>query len=340
LLSNTYQIVELRSVADSTGKENLLKYSHGDDLDNIGAKWGPVRGIRLKATKAVTTLRFTLADGIALTNDSVIQLGTLVQTANGTQFATVQEAIIYSGSTFADVSADAVETGVHSNGFVPGQINQLVRWNAPFLVSVTNLTISSGGADKEVDDHFRARIWMAPESLSTAGPREGYEYWAASANPDIMDVSVWSAPEVAGQVYVYPLMTGGRLPTVDECNQVYAICNDDRIRPLTDQVFVQPPIIFNYVPAVQYWIKTRDSQFSADIQTKVQSAYRDYIAWQRSKIGRDVNPSVCDRKLIEAGAKRTDIPGSTTFLFSVLDAKTLAIETDANLLAYAGLEDE
>jgi hypothetical protein len=105
-------------------------------------------------------------------------------------------------------------------------------------------------------------------------------------------------------------------------------------------VFVQPPIIFNYVPAVQYWIKTKDSQFSTDIQTKVQSAYRDYIAWQRSKIGRDVNPSVCDRKLIEAGAKRTDIPGSTTFLFSVLDAKTLAIETDVNLLAYAGLEDE
>src|SRR6266850_3011754 len=60
LLTIIYQIVVQRSIVDSTGKENLLKYSHGANLDNLGAKWG-VRGGRLQPTSAVTTLRFSLS---------------------------------------------------------------------------------------------------------------------------------------------------------------------------------------------------------------------------------------------------------------------------------------
>jgi phage-related baseplate assembly protein len=337
LLSIIYQLVVQRSVCDSTGKENLLKYSHGANLDNLGARWGPIRGSRLPAQKALTTLRFTLAN--ILTSDSMIPSGTLAQTSNRIQYQTTRDGMIVAGSASIDLPAQAVEAGSESNGLVPGQINQLVSWNSPFLVNVTNTTTSSGGANTEEDDHFRARIWMAAESLSTAGPKEGYQYWAASANPDIMDVSVWSAPEVAGQVYVYPLMTGGRLPTADECSEVYGICNADRIRPLTDQLFVQPPAPATYNPAVQYWIKTSDGPFASDIQTEVQVAYQDYITWQRSKIGRDVNPSQCDKRLVAAGAKRTDIPGSTSFVYTVLDEKTTAVES-ASMLTYAGLEDE
>ena len=101
--------------------------------------------------------------------------------------------------------------GEAANGLVAGQINQLVSWSSPFLVNVTNTVTSSGGADIESDDHLRARIWMAPESFSCAGPYGAYEYWAASANPDIIDVCVWSNPPNAGKVYIYPLMKDGAL---------------------------------------------------------------------------------------------------------------------------------
>jgi phage-related baseplate assembly protein len=339
LLSIIYQIVVQRSIVDSTGKENLLKYSHGADLDNLGARWGPTRGVRLQAQKSLTTLRFTLANGLTLTTNSTIPLGTLAQSSTGIQFQTTVEGIIQAGTTYVDLPAEAVVSGAIANGLVAGQINQLVSWSSPFLVSVANTTTTSAGSDVETDDHYRARIWMAPESLSTAGPREGYEYWAASANPDIMDVSVYSGPEVAGKVYVYPLMTGGVLPSTDVCNEVYAACNADKIRPLTDQVFVQPPITHNYTPNVTYWIKSSDSQFSNDIQAAVQNAYSQYILWQRSKVGRDINPSQCDQMLVSAGAKRTNIPGSTTFTYVVLDAKTLATET-SSVLTYGGLEDQ
>jgi phage-related baseplate assembly protein len=145
----------------------------------------------------------------------------------------------------------------------------------------------------------------------------------------------------AGQVYIYPLMEGGRLPTTQECAQVYAICNADRIRPLTDQVFVQAPLnITSTGCKVKYWIKTKDGQFSNDIQTKVNQAFADYLVWQKSKIGRDINPSKCDQMLIEAGAKRTDISDNTsTFEFMIVNPQSVAVLT-APALTYMGLEDE
>jgi phage-related baseplate assembly protein len=338
LLTIIYQIVVQRSIVDSTGKENLLKYSHGDNLDNLGAKWG-VRGLRLQATNAITTLRFSLSN--VLTSSSLIPLGTLAQSNNGIQFATTAEGTILPGGTTIDLPATAVIAGSAANGLLSGQVNQLVSWSSPFLVTVTNTVTTSGGADTETDDHFRARIWMTPESFSCAGPYGAYEYWAASANPNISDVSVWSDAAHAGQVYIYPLMEGGRLPTQAECDQVYAVCNADRIRPLTDQVFVQAPLnVTSAGCVIKYWIKTKDGQFSNDIQAKVQQAFADYLVWQKSKIGRDINPSKADQMIVDAGAKRTNISEtSCTFEFIVVNPQSIAVLTNPTL-TYMGLEDE
>jgi phage-related baseplate assembly protein len=335
LLSIIYQIVVQRSIIDSTGKENLIKYSHGADLDNIGARWGQ-RGLRLQATSATTTIRFTLS--IAQTVNVPIPIGTMVQSSNQVQFVTTQDAFIPSGEITIDIAATAVTPGSTGNGLVPGQINQLVSWNSPFLVSASNTVTSSGGANTESDDHYRARIWMAVESFSVAGPYGAYEYWAASANPDIIDVSVWSDIAHAGQVYIYPLMSGGRLPTTAECQQVYNVCNDSYIRPLTDQVFVQAPAAVSYVIDCDYYIKTSDGQFAADIEAKVTQAYNDFITWQTGKIGRDINPSKLVEMLVDAGAKRTVI---RLPVFTALTAQQIAVvDTATSKLNYMGLEDE
>lgn len=336
LLSIIYQIVVQRSIVDSTGKENLLKYSHGANLDNIGAKWGAL-GVRLQPAKAQTILRFTLS--AVLATDSVIPLGTRAQSNAGQEFVTTQEGIIVAGQTTIDLPAEAVAAGEEANGLVPGQITRLIQWNSPFLVSVTNTITSHSGTELESDDHFRARLWMAPEALSVAGPKEAYEYWAASANADIIDVSVYSDPPNAGKVWIYPLMEGGRLPTTEELAQVYATCNADRVRPLTDQVFVEAPTVVGYTCAVKYWIKTSDAPFENDIKLRAQAAFDEYLVWQKTKIGRDINPSKLDQMLVEAGAKRTDIPELTAYEFTVVDSRSVAQDT-ARALTYEGLEDE
>lgn len=332
LLSIIYQLVVQRSIVDSTGKENLLKYSHGADLDNLGAKWSLQR---TKPVKATAHLLFSIAT--PLTTDSVVPIGTKVQSGDGKIFGTTQEGNIIAGTLSVEVASEAEEAGSGYNGMVPGQIFQLVSWSSPFLVTAVNTTTSSGGADTEQDDHYRARIWMAPEMLTTAGPVEQYEAFAASANADIMDVSVYSGPEVAGQVYIYPLMKGGELPTQAVLDQVYAACNADRVRPLTDQVFVLPPVVSSVTATVHFWITSKSAQFSADIEQAVLKAYDDWKIWQCSKIGRDVNPSKMDQMMVDAGAKRTVIDSP---VFTVLDQETVAQINPASICVYEGLEDE
>ena len=337
LLTIIYQIVVQRSIIDSTGKENLLKYAHGENLDNLGAKWG-LRGQRLPATPATTTLRFSLSN--LLTADSLIPLGTLAKAADGRTFATTQEGTIPAGGTAIDLPATATVPGDNSNGLVAGQINQLVSWNSPFLVSVANVTTSTGGTDIETDAHLRARIWMAPESFSVAGPYGAYEYWAGTANANIIDVSVWSDPPHAGQVYIYPLMTDGALPDSTVIDQVYAACNDKSIRPLTDQLFVQAPLLVTVPCTVKYWIRTEDQVFEVQIKKAVEQAFADFLYWQKTKIGRDVNPSKCDHDLVSAGAKRTDISDNTSnFEFALVNPQSVA-NLSSPTLTYMGLEDE
>jgi len=337
LLCMIYQLTVQRSIVDSTGKENLIKYAHGDDLDNIGALYGPKRGTRLPAAYAGTTLQFTLSNGIALTTDSIVPSGTLAQTGSGVQFATTQDINIVAGTTNASGPAQALVAGAAGNGFVAGQVNLLVQWSAPFLTTVTNTTTSGGGADAEDDDHYRARIWMAPESFSVAGPKEAYEYWAASANPDIIDVSVWSDATVAGQVYVYPLMTGGQLPDQTVIDQVYATCNADDIRPLTDQLFVQAPATNTVTANVEFWIDSAKAQFESTLVVDCQNAFQAWITWQSSEIGLDIVPSRLIQMLVDAGAKRVVV---TTPPFTVIDEKTLAVIGPASICTYGGLEEK
>jgi phage-related baseplate assembly protein len=245
---------------------------------------------------------------------------------------------IQAGTLTTTVKAKAVASGEKYNHLVPGQINQLVSWNSPFLVNAVNITTSGGGASVESDDHLRARIWFTPESFSTAGPKEAYMYWAGSANPSIIDVSVWSAPEVAGQVYVYPLMTNGQLPDQEVIDQVYAKCNADDIRPLTDQLFVQAPTASGFVATVEFWIDKANARFEDSLRDAVYKAYEDWILWQSSKIGLDINPSKLDQMMVDAGAKRTNIISP---VFTVIDAKHLAIcDIPNSLCTYKGLEEK
>jgi len=337
LLCMIYQMTVQRSIVDSTGKENLIKYAHGPDLDNIGALYGPKRGSRLPAAYAGCTIQFTLSNNLTLTTDSIVPSGTLVQASDGTQFATTQDITISAGQTNASGPAQALIAGSAANGYVAGQINLLVQWSAPFLIGAVNTTTSGGGADVEDDDHYRARIWMAPESFSVAGPKEAYEYWAASANPDIVDVSVWSDASVAGQVYIYPLMSGGVLPDSTVINQVYAKCNADDIRPLTDQVFVQAPTVNQVTATMEYWIDSANAQFEQSIMAAVQSAWLAWQTWQSSEIGLDIVPSKAIQMMIDAGAKRIQV---TAPAFTVIDEKSLAVIDPSSVLTYGGLEEK
>ena len=324
-------IVQQRSLIDYAAKQNLLAYASGDYLDHIGAL---LEVTRLEASHAMTTLKFTLSE--AQSSVVTIPAGTRASPGGGNiLFATTESVEVPAGSTEVTVTAECTVSGVQGNGYIAGQIRRLVD-PFPYEMTVTNITASYGGSDKENDENFRERIQIAPESFSVAGPKGAYEYYARSAHQDIIDVAVIGPPEIeAGYVRLYPLMKGGELPSQEVLDAVLAKCGADDVRPLTDCVSVHSPETVSYVLNVKYYIDRAKATQSTEIQVSVESAIHEWVTWQRSKLGRDLNPSELNHRIISAGAKRAEI---TSPSFRVLKSSELAVPSSITI-TFGGLED-
>jgi phage-related baseplate assembly protein len=304
LLSGVHWVSQNRVDIDFTGKENLLKYSHGPYLDNLAALYGE-RTLRLPYSFAYTTLRFALSAVLPFT--AMIPIGTQA-TSNGILiFETIQTGVIPAGTLSVDVPARSTTGGAELNGLLVGQIATLVNWNQDFALTVGNVTETAGGSGIETDDHYRERIWLAPESLSTCGPIGAYEFWAKTAHPDIIDAAVYSAPEIAGEVHLFPLMIGGELPTPEILELVYAVCNYEKVRPLNDYLFVMAPEVYEFDLELTYWILRIHQTLAAEIHASVQRVVYEWLLWQRSKVGRDINVTQLIRLIRETGAKRVEV---------------------------------
>lgn len=324
-------IIQQRHLIDFTGKQNTLAYAEGDFLEHLGAL---LAVSRLAPASAVTTLKFTLSD--AMPQAVVIPAGTRVTPGGGgVLFATVEDVTVPAGATEALAAAQCTEPGAAGNGFLPGQLRKIVD-PFPWEMSVANVTQTSGGSDEENDENLRERIQLAPESFSVAGPRGAYEYWARSAHQDIIDVAVIGPPDLEpGYVEIYPLMKGGELPEPDIVQAVLDVCNADDIRPLTDCVSAHAPKAVSYALDVTYWIDRARATQVSELQAAVEAAASGWIAWQRGKLGRDLNPSELAHRMVAAGAKRVDIASPA---FTVLRASEVAIPSSA-AVTFGGLED-
>lgn len=279
-------------------RQNRLSYAEDDTLDHMGAEMSTER---LPAKYARTTMAFSLEEDRvdALT----IPAGTRYQVGD-VYFETKKAHIIAPGTHLYTVEATCTEPGEIGNGFLVGEIATLVE-PLPYVKSVQNTTVTSGGADEESDDAYAERIRLAPESFSVAGPKGAYIYWAKAANQNISDVKVESP--VSGEVHVYILMANGKLPVEEELTLVETKMRDNQIRPLTDKVLVKAPSIVNYTVSVEYWIANQNSIVSPIIEKQVNQAFEGYLKWQRSKMGRDVDISELIARLKQAGAARVSV---------------------------------
>lgn len=329
LLALASIIIQQRALIDFSAKQNLLAYASGDYLDHIGALLGVER---IAAKPAVTTIRFSLSEQRQAATP--IPANTRVRAESGDiVFATIKYAEVPAGALFIDVNAQCQTPGEAGNGFLPGQVKRLID-PIPYVASAVNVTETTGGLDKESDEPFRERIRLVPETFSVAGPYKAYEYWALSAHQDISDVAVYSP--TPGQVNICVLMKNGGMPDDEVLAAVDAICSADNKRPLTDYVYVHSPIQVLYSINLTYYIKKSDAVMASSISAAVNNAVQNFVIWQKSKLGRDINPSELNRVIINAGAKRTVI---TQPQFKALDPYQVAKETTINI-NYGGLEDD
>ena len=198
--------------------------------------------------------------------------------------------------------------------------NQLVE-PLPNMESVSNITVTSGGADLEDDDAYADRIRLAPSSFSVAGPQGAYQYHTYSYSSSIIDVSIYGLDEQPGNVYVHPLLTDGTLPEQSFLDGLKAHLSDETIRPLTDNVLVTAPQAVNYTIELTWYLSSKDTDKINQITADVTKAVESYRQWQQAKINRDITPDELTKLVMQAGAKRLEI---TSPEFTAVDKNEVA----------------
>ncbi|SHN77178.1 baseplate assembly protein [Desulfitobacterium chlororespirans] len=321
-------IAQERNNLDYALKQNLLAYADGAFLDHSGE--GALTP-RLGDQAAVTTMELALEeDRVSVL---IIEKGTRFLVGKNAFFATEETIAVPVGQHTVQIKAYCTEKGGVGNGYLPGEITMLVQPLA-WVKRVRNVTISAGGVDVEEDDPYAERIRIAPESFSVAGPEGAYEYWAKRASQDIGDVKVWSPSE--GTVDIRVLLKNGELPAQEILDKVLAACSDKENRPLTDKVIVSAPEQVPYDISAQYWVLASNVTVLDSIQQKVERAFQEYLNWQRSKMGRDIDLSELITRLKQAGAHRVAVD---SIMFVGIEKYQVAKEENV-VLSFGGLADE
>lgn len=341
-------LAQQRSLIDFSGKQSLLRFVSDDWIDILAELWGD-SAKRLQALPSQTTERFSFATVAART----VPAG--VRVSDGTNIWTVT-ADTSATDDHVDAPVQCAVNGAATNGIAIGQIDTLVDPDlVPGCTGVSNLTETVSGRDVETLEDYRERLRDIPESRSTCGPRVAYEAAAFDASASVADAVALGPDDAAdmagtppnpGEVHIL-LLEGTR----DDAGNLLSVVPDpgagvlsavsdaasaDDVRPLTDKVVTKAPVWSDFTTAVTYYIGKSRSDSASEIQAAVQDAYNAWLLWQQSAIGRDINPSELTTRLVNAGAKRVDIP-SPVFTALKRDQSARLI---AQALTYGGVEDD
>lgn len=325
----TGQYYQMYQQLDYAAKMNLLKYSKGDFLKHLGAfKKTFIQEPRAAAVK----VRFTLSE---VRKDVIyIPEGTRVTAGDGVYFATDDYAEVAAGESYADVTCTCETAGDIGNNYQPGTIEIIVD-PVPYVKSVVNVTKSDGGSGEESEESFRERIFLAPSSYSVAGPADAYEYWVKQYNSAaIEDVKIYEPVEAVVDIRI--LLQGGALPSETFCSGCLQYLKDNPIIPLTDNNYVLPPDVVGYDLKATYYISRSDINNVKSIQDSIEAAKDTYLNWQRTKIGRDLNPDALIEFVRAAGGKRCVIESP---VFTVIPETSVAQEKTVEFV-YGGIEDD
>ena len=148
---------------------NDLEKATGKDLDILGNKFGIPRP---SATKSSVELTFQINPNPNA--DFIIPRGTIVSTANGVNYYTVEEGVIIRGQTNTLVEAMSSYNGYNSRV----DKNTLRYCSLNGITNVTNLKGSSGGRGAYSDEEYRTLIrnWAYSH---IKGTKEAYERFFA-----------------------------------------------------------------------------------------------------------------------------------------------------------------
>lgn len=176
----------------------------------------------------------------------------------------------------------------------------------------------------ESDDDLRARVQLAFEGLSVAGPVGAYVYHALSADARVADVSAVSPAPAEALITVLARDGDGTAPP-DLLAAVDAALNAENVRPVADRVTVQAAEIVPYeIDATLYMYPGPEAEpiIAAALERATQ------FAQAQRRIGRDIRRSALFAALHVEGVQRVDLaaPAADVVLDSSQASYCTAIE--------------
>lgn len=315
-------IVQQRVLINQAAKMNVPRWATGEYLDSIAELFKDAQ--RLPASPARATFRCYISE--EQQQSIIIPKGTRVTFDGDIVFATEYDLEIKKGELYADVEAVCETAGTIGNDLAPGQVKEIIDVY-DYFQKIENITRTSGGTDQETDEDFRERMREDMEAYSTAGPANGYIYFAKSVSAAVSDVAV-DSPE-PGIVDVRILLKNGEKPTETILKNIEAELNAETIRPLTDIVKVSVPNTVEFDIDLTFWIDETNMANAKVIEEKARTAVNEFIAWQTEKMGRDINQSNLIARLMQTGVKRVAVRKPE---FTVIDKVSVATLKNCTIL--------
>ncbi|WP_045736811.1 baseplate J/gp47 family protein [Xanthomonas sp. MUS 060] len=294
--------------------------SGGTDLDSWMADYGLKRQPANAASGVVTFSRFTP------TNQAVVPVGAIVQTADGTQqYAVTVDTtnpaysasqggyLIPAGNVSVNAPVVAVSVGTGGNASVNG-INTLGQ-AIPGVDTVTNAAAFTNGANAESDAALRTRFIAYVASLSKA--TKGAVGYAATSPKQGLTYALVENQQYNGTAqngYFYLVVDDGTgYPSSTLLATVYNAI--DAVRPLTSTFGVFAPVV---VPAsVGMTIATAAGYDHVATASLVSTALTNYInslplgtplAWSRlAQVAYDASPGVTNVSAVLLNGGTADI---------------------------------
>lgn len=286
--------------------------SSGADVDSWMLDYGLTRLAATSSTGQVTFSRFTP------TYQALIPVGTVVQTADGTQQfkviadtnqsaynATLGGYVIAAGVSSAVATVQAVNTGSLTN-VLANTITMLTQ-AVQFVDTVTNAAGFTNGADAESDSAFRARFITYINGLSKAtktavgnavlAVKQGLSYV-------LVENQTYGGASQPGYFYVVVDDGTGSPPSTLLSSVANAI---DVVRPLCSTYGVFGPVVVTANVAMT--ITTAAGYVHATVAAQVQAALQSYI--NSLAIGQTLSYTRLAQVAYDASAGVTNVTGTT-----------------------------
>ena len=184
----------------------------------------------------------------------------------------------------------------------------------------------------EDDTAFRARVVLAPEGYSVAGPEGAYIFHALSAHADVLGASV-ASPDPGEVVVTILSRTGNGVAAAPLLAAVDAYLSAEERRPLTDFDTIQSATIVNF--AITATIRTFSGPDSSTVMDAVQASAEAFAA-EVHRLGRDVTLSAVYAALHVPGVSKVTLTSPSADIAIAADEAPWCTAIN---LTYAGIEE-